>query len=259
VPIQNIICDEVYILGDPVIHQIQMKIGILGGTGNMGGGLALRLSLKHDIIVGSRSIEKATQTAKELDAKAVNFYKSAMKGSISGTINEEAIEGMDIIVETLPASVAITTLATLKDKFTPRQIVVSCVVPMKRHGKLYMWSPVIAGGCDQSRSAAELIQEAVAPVKVVSAFQTVPAQYLNDINGILDLDVFVAGDDEAAVETVMWLARDIPGLRPLRVGPLENSKWVESLTPLLLNAAILNGLHDPSIRIVPWVPSEFET
>jgi NADPH-dependent F420 reductase len=127
---------------------------------------------------------------------------------------------------------------------------------MKRKGKLYTWSPVVAGGCDEARSAAELIQEAVAPVKVVSAFQTVPAEYLNDVEAILDLDVLVAGDDEMAVDAVMGLARDIPGLRPLRVGPLENSKWVESLTPLLLNAAILNHLHDPSIRIVPWSPDE---
>jgi predicted dinucleotide-binding enzyme len=57
----------------------------------------------------------------------------------------------------------------------------------------------------------------------------------------------------------MGLVRDIPGLRPLRVGPLENSKWVESLIPLLLNAAILNNLHDPSIRIVPWIPDEVKT
>jgi NADPH-dependent F420 reductase len=233
-----------------------MRIGILGGTGNMGGGLALRLSLGHEVTVGSRSIEKAEEIAKELQAKAVGFYGSAMRGSIRGALNEDAVEGRDVVIETLPASAAITTLTAIRDRFTPGQIVVSCVVPMKRKGKLYTWSPVVAGGCDEARSAAELIQEAVAPVKVVSAFQTVPAEYLNDVEAILDLDVLVAGDDEMAVDAVMGLARDIPGLRPLRVGPLENSKWVESLTPLLLNAAILNHLHDPSIRIVPWSPDE---
>jgi 8-hydroxy-5-deazaflavin:NADPH oxidoreductase len=110
--------------------------------------------------------------------------------------------------------------------------------------------------CTPARSAAEFIQDTVAPARVVSAFQTIPAQYLNDINGILDLDVLIAGDDKAAVDAVMGLVKDIPGLRPLRVGPLENSKWVESLTPLLLNASILNKLHDPSIRIVPWTLDE---
>ena len=206
-----------------------VKIGILGGTGNTGGGLALRLSLKHDVTVGSRSGDKAGEAAGELGAKARGFYQAAMRGSITGALNEDAVEGREIVIETLPASAAVTTLTTIKDRFTPGQVVVSCVVPMKRHGKLYTWSPVVAGGRDQSRSAAELIQEAVPTARVVSAFQTVPAQYLNDINGILD--VLVAGDDVAAVETVMGLVRDIPGLRPLRVGPLENSKWVESLTP----------------------------
>ena len=74
-----------------------MKIGILGGTGNMGSGLALRLSLKHDITVGSRSIEKAVDAAGELKAKALGFYQTAMKGSIRGVLNEDVIEGMDVV------------------------------------------------------------------------------------------------------------------------------------------------------------------
>jgi len=231
-----------------------MRIGILGGTGNMGGGLALRFCLVHEVTVGSRSVEKAEESAKVLGAKAAGFYGSAMRGSIKGALNEDAVEGRDLVIETLPASAAITTLTAIRDRFSDRQIVVSCVVPMKRKGRLYTWSPVVAGGCDEARSAAELIRDAVAPVMVVSAFQTIPADYLNDLEAVLDLDVLVAGDNEEAVEEVMGLARDIPGLRPLKVGPLENSKWVESLTPLLLNAAILNHLHDPSIRIVPWSP-----
>ncbi len=235
-----------------------MRIGILGGTGNMGSGLALRLSLKHEVTIGSRSAEKAAETAAELQAKASGFYRAAMRGSITGALNEGVVEGREVVIETLPASAAVEALATIRDKITPEQIVVSCVVPMRKQGRLFTWSPVVVAGCDQARSAAELIQDAVAPAKVVSAFQTIPAKYLNDINGILDLDVLVAGDDKLSVEVVMGLVRDIPGLRPLRVGPLENSKWVESLTPLLLNAAILNKLRDPSIRIVPWMPDEAE-
>jgi 8-hydroxy-5-deazaflavin:NADPH oxidoreductase len=233
-----------------------LKIGILGGTGSMGSGLALRLSLKHDIVVGSRSAEKADEAAQEMRVKAEGFYQSAMRGSVRGALNEDAVEGMDTIINTLPASAAVTTLNTMSNVFKDNQIVVSCVVPMQRSGKLFTWAPVVAEACTPARSAAEFIQDTVAPARVVSAFQTIPAQYLNDINGILDLDVLIAGDDKTAVETVMGLVKDIPGLRPLRVGPLENSKWVESLTPLLLNAAILNKLHDPSIRIVPWTPDE---
>jgi hypothetical protein len=233
-----------------------MRIGILGGTGSMGSGLALRLSIKHEVTIGSRSVEKAVEAAAALTVKARNYYGLKMNGSVTGALNEDAVEDREIILETLPASAAVSSLYKLQDRLTPEQIIVSCVVPMKKKGKLFIWSPVVVASCEESQSAAELIRDAAAPVKVVSAFQTIPAQYLNDIYGVLDLDVFVAGDDNASVEKVMTLIRDIPGLRPLKVGPLENSKWVESLTPLLLNASILNKLHDPSIRIVPWNPDE---
>jgi hypothetical protein len=101
-----------------------------------------------------------------------------------------------------------------------------------------------------------MIQEVIGPTPVVSAFQTVPAAYLNNIDAVLNVDVLIAGNDELAVAKVSRLVRDIPNLRPLRVGPLENSKWIESITPLLLNAAILNDLHDPTIRVVPWMPTD---
>jgi predicted dinucleotide-binding enzyme len=94
-------------------------------------------------------------------------------------------------------------------------------------------------------------------IPVVSAFQTVPASYLGDLDSVLNIDVLVSGQDEHALQTVAEIIHDIPNLRALRVGPLSNSKLVESITPLLRNAAILNNLRDPSIRIVPWFPSDF--
>lgn len=70
----------------------------------------------------------------------------------------------------------------------------------------------------------------------------------------MNVDVLIVGDDDLSLAITSKLVRDIPNLRLLRVGPLENSKWIESLTPPLLNAAILNGLHDPTIRVIPWMP-----
>jgi predicted dinucleotide-binding enzyme len=86
----------------------------------------------------------------------------------------------------------------------------------------------------------------------------VPAGYLNNIDSVLNIDVLIASDHANATATVSDLIRDMPNLRPLRVGPLANSKLIESLTPLLLNAAILNKLREPAIRIVPWMPKSFE-
>jgi len=231
-----------------------MEIGILGGTGNMGGGLTVRLSRKHDILVGSRTIEKADATARRLGNLARGFYQAEMGGSIRGALNADAIRGSEIVIITLPPEASVPAMKGLSGSLTPEHIVVSTVVPMTRRKRLYYWTPLEDEAFE--RSAAEAIQEVVEPSPVVTAFQTVPAAYLNNIDAVLNVDVLIAGDDELAVARVSSLVRDIPNLRPLRVGPLENSKWIESITPLLLNAAILNGLHDPTIRVIPWMPTE---
>ena len=166
----------------------------------------------------------------------------------------------ELVVVTLPPKATIPALTDLKAHLDHEQIVISTVVPMQRREKLFYFASLDAGGgyVPEGKSAAEVIQEIIKPVPVVSAFQTVPAAYLNNIDAVLNIDVLIAGDDEFSITMVSKLVRDIPNLRPLRVGPLENSKWIESFTPLLLNAAILNGLHDPSIRIVPWLPTSYE-
>ena len=233
-----------------------MRIGILGGTGNMGRGLAVRLALKHDIVMGSRTLEKAERIAKSLKNLARGFYLSEMKGSIKGALNVDSITESEIIVITLPPEVVIPVVDKLSDNLTRSHVVVSTVVPMTRRKRLFYWTPLDENDEFGIKSAAEAIQEVVEPTPIVTAFQTVPAAYLRNIDAILNVDVLIAGDDELALTKVSSLIRDIPNLRPLRVGPLENSKWIESITPLLLNAAILNGLHDPTIRVIPWMPTE---
>ena len=235
-----------------------MKIGILGGTGNMGRGLTLRLTLRHDILVGSRSLEKAGRIAKNPNNVARGFYLNEMEGTIEGVLNADAIKGSEVVIVCLPSKYSLPALKDLKGNLTPEKVVVSTVVPMTRKEKLFYWTPLDEGEDPgfEGRSASEAIQEIVSPSPVVTAFQTVPAAYLNNIDAVLNVDVLIAGDDDLALAKVSKLVRDIPNLRPLRVGPLVNSKWVESITPLLLNAAVLNGLHDPTIRVIPWMPSE---
>ena len=234
-----------------------MKIGIIGGTGNMGRGLAIRLALKHEIHIGSRSLGKAKRIAKELNDLARGFYQVEMVGSITGLINLETAKRSEIIIVTLPSDAVLPVLKNLSNSLTQEHIIISTVVPMSKRKNLFYWSPLKEEGevIYDERSAAELIQEVIKTTPVVSAFQTIPAAYLNNIDAVLNVDVLIAGNDDLAVAKVSRLVRDIPNLRPLRVGPLENSKWIESITPLLLNAAILNDLHDPTIRVIPWMPT----
>jgi len=236
-----------------------LKIGILGGTGNMGRGLAIRWALRHEVIVGSRRLEKARKIARDLNRLAKGFYQAEMQGDVAGLVNADAAKESEVIVVTLPPRVTVPVLEEMRGYLSPEQIVVSTVVPMARRDGLFRFTQIPSEGVsEEGVSAAEVVQEIVKPVPVVSAFQTVPAAYLSNIDSILNVDVLIAGDDDLAITIVSKLVRDIPNLRPLRVGPLENSKWIESLTPLLLNAAILNGLHDPSIRVVPWMPTSYE-
>jgi 8-hydroxy-5-deazaflavin:NADPH oxidoreductase len=224
----------------------------------MGRGLALRWALMHEIWLGSRRIEKAETVSREYESVARGFYGNRMKGSIKGVVNSDIPPLVEMIVLTLPPRHAIETVRQIKDTLTPQHVIVSVIVPMAREGKLFKYSPVIAGGkAAFEKSAAELVADEVGNVPVVSAFQTVPASYLGDLDSILNIDVLISGQDEHALETVTKITHDIPNLRALRVGPLSNSRMVESITPLLVNAAILNNLKDPSIRIVPWFPSDF--
>jgi len=242
----------------PLLGRPALRIGIVGGTGSMGRGLALRWALMHDVWLGSRQAEKAETVSREYDSVARGFYGNRIRGSIRGAVNPDVPPLAEVIVLTLPPKFAIETVRRIKDRLTPRHVIVSTIVPMAREGKLFTYSPVVTGGkTDAEKSAAELVAEEVGNVPVVSAFQTVPASYLGDLDSVLNVDVLLSGSDERALQTATKIVEDIPNLRALRVGPLSNSKLVESITPLLLNAAILNNLKDPSIRIVPWFPSDF--
>ena len=218
----------------------------------MGTGLTIRWALHHDIIIGSRSQERAEEIAGNLTRLARGFYQTRQKGTITGMENKDSIAESEVVVVCFPPKATISAMTELKRYMNEDQIVISTVVPMRRRKKLFYFTSL--GFEDEEKSAAGIIQDIVNPVPVVSAFQTVPAAYLNNIDGVLNLDVLIAGDDDVAVAVVSKLVRDIVNLRPLKVGPLINSKFIEAITPLLLNAAILNGLHDPSIRIIPWIP-----
>ena len=237
-----------------------MKIGILGGTGNMGRGLAIRLALKHDIFIGSRSLDKAQRIAKERQDVARGFYQDQIQGSFQGVLNSTAVNKTDVVIVSLPSKAIVPTLTELKEYLNPKQTIVSNVVPMVKKGRLFRYSPFSnEEKCQYSgKSAAEVIQEIVEPIPVVCAFQTVPAAYLNNCDSILNIDVLIASNNDDAIALASKLILDIPNLRPLNVGPLDNSRFIEALTPLLLNASILNNLQTPSIRVVPWMPTSFK-
>ena len=181
-----------------------MKIGILGGTGNMGRGLAVRWALKHDVILGSRSLGKACEIAKEQESVARGFYQMEMKGSIKGAFNCDAAAESEVVVVALPPAGMIQIMTEVRNCFRANQTVVSTVVSMEKHRGLFNYVPLLTEKMEQYRgkSAAEVVQEIVQPAHVVSAFQTVPAAYLSNVDSIMNIDVLVASDDANATLVV---------------------------------------------------------
>ncbi|PTD93773.1 NADPH-dependent F420 reductase [archaeon SCG-AAA382B04] len=217
----------------------KMDIGLIGGTGDIGKGFAIRWGKNHRINVGSREEERAKRAAKRYREKLEK--KDFSYCDIEGYKNSEAIRESDVVILSLPFEVITDTLDSLKKHFSD-QIVISPVVPMYKSEGVFECRP---------KCAAKVIRNYLPnSIDLVSAFHSVPAGKLADLNKSLNCDVVVCGDNENAKEVVFELIQDINGLRPLEGGSLEVSTLCESLTPLLLNIAIRNDIEDPSIKFM---------
>lgn len=216
-----------------------MKIAIVGGTGNLGIGLSLRLAiLGYDVIVGSRSEEKAKTKAEEY-LKILSDHGYA--GKIVGAVNAEASKQCDLAVITVPYEQAFTLAESLKNELAGK-IVVSPLVPMKKEGKLFRYVELPEG------SAGEKIAGILKDSRVVSAYHNIPADRFADLSSSFDWDVLVCSDDSEAKKAIIEITNEIKGLRALDCGDLKNSKMVESLTVLILNVMIANKLKELGVK-----------
>jgi 8-hydroxy-5-deazaflavin:NADPH oxidoreductase len=217
-----------------------MRIALLGGTGNIGEGLALRWAPKHDIIIGSRSAEKAEEAAAFCEER---LLEEGTTCELSGEENVQAIADCEVVVLALQYQYAMPTAVAIKEKLNSSAIVVSPVVPMAKDGFL-RYEP-----SEKYGSAALEIQSVLSDNEVVSAFHTTPAARLLDLEDKLGLDVLVCGSEKPK-KVVMELIKDIEGLTPFDAGPLEAAYMLESITPLLINISARNRIKNSSIRIV---------
>ncbi len=220
-----------------------MRIAILGGTGDIGQGLALRwgFSTDHELLIGSRDPEKARTKAEEyeteLDSRGVDT-------TIKGFENAMAADRARVVVLAVPAYHAGDTVETIADGLSEGDILVSPAVGMKREDEGFRYHPPSAG------SVTELVAGATpADVPVVGAYHNLAADRLANLDAGLGIDTLLIGDDEDAKDLVRMLTDEIEGLRPLDAGGLANAPEIESLTPLLINVAQNNeGLHDLGVE-----------
>jgi NADPH-dependent F420 reductase len=226
-----------------------MKIGIVGGTGGMGEGFAMRWCVKHDVIVGSRDAQKAKEAAGNYMNAARLAYgpNASINGSITGNDNISLAKDSDVIILSIPYEFIEDTCGRLASQVRPDCIVVSPIVPMTKTENGFVYIPLQDHG---KKTAGEWVADKMAPrSRVISAFHTISEMKLKNVNLNLDADTFVCGDDPKLVAKLGELASEIAGLRPIYLGPLSLTYQAEVLTPMLLNAAKRNKMKNPGVKL----------
>ena len=215
------------------------KIGILGGTGPEGSGLAYRWARAGEhIAIGSRDSQRAANAATQLRSRIGGTAQ------IEGADNVGVVAECEIVVLTVPFSGHAALLKQLKSVWKPGTVVIDTTVPL---------AATVGGAATRmlgvwQGSAAEQTKELLPTgVTVVAAFQNLGAELLASDDPI-ECDILVCSDDEKAKQIAFELAGKIPGARALNGGKLENARIVESLTALLIGLNMRYKVHGAGIR-----------
>ena len=195
-------------------------IGVVGGTGQEGGGLALRwANAGYRVIIGSRSAERAQDAAAELNALLG-------RDGLEAGANTDVAAQSDIVVLSVPYAAQKPTAADIATQLEGK-ILIDVTVPL-------MPPKVSRVQLPEGGSAVQALQEALGPgVRVVSAFQNVSAHHLKELDHAPACDVLVCSDDADAADQTIALAEAI-GMTAWHAGPLANSAASEALTSVLI-------------------------
>ena len=214
------------------------KVGILGGTGPEGSGLAYRWARAgEEIVIGSRDGQRAEEMAAQLRARIGGSAK------ITGAENAAAAQ-CDVVVLTVPFAGCAALLKQLKSVWKPGTVVIDTTVPL---------AATVGGAATRmigvwQGSAAEQTKELLPTgVELASAFHNLGADLLAQ-DGDVDCDILVCSDDARAKGIASELAGKIPGARAINGGKLENARIVESITALLIGINIRYKVHGAGIR-----------
>ena len=198
------------------------SIGIVGGTGPLGRGLAARWTREgYQVHIGSRDAQRAVDAVERL------VDEGAPREQLSAGANEEVVGDVDVVIIAVPYEAQRAALTSLADRVGGR-IVCTAVVPLGFDGDGPFLEPVAAG------SAAAECRQALPDARLVAGFHAVSSKRLRKVEEPVEADALLCGDDEEALEVVARLADAIPGLRGVIVGPLRLAGQLEAQTPVVL-------------------------
>jgi NADPH-dependent F420 reductase len=222
------------------IVQAKQTVAIIGGSGALGFGLAARWAMAGvPLVIGSRDAGRAAEVAARVVEKAGG-------GEVTGLENEEAAARAGTVLLSVPFRVQAENLNNLRYALQPTTTLIDATVPL---------AAAIGGratrtlGVWQGSAAQQAAEMAPRGVTVVSAFHTVSAAALTDLERELDEDILIAGDDRKTKDEVAALVRRIPGLRPVDCGDLEMARILEQQTALLISVNARHKIKHSGIRL----------
>ncbi len=210
-------------------------LAVIGGTGDLGRGLARRWAKAgHAIIIGSRDAARADRAAREMTAAVADTR-------VTGAGNRDAAAAAEIVALAVPYATHRAMLEELREALAGK-ILIDTTVPL-------MPPKVMRVQLPPDGSAAKAAQAFLGGgVRVVSAFHNIAADHLGHEDRPIDCDVLVTGDDPKAREVVIGLAQDL-GLRAWHAGPIDNSAAAEALSSVLIFLNRHYKLEGAGIRI----------
>jgi NADPH-dependent F420 reductase len=211
-------------------------IAIIGGTGKEGAGLGLRWAAHgHDVIIGSRAIERASEKAVEL-----NNQLPHTASAISGTDNQHAAQRADVVVLAVPYEGQADTLDSIQEALASK-LLITVVAPLKSPKGRY-WSP--PGGSAAAEAQAQLGDRA----RVVAAFQIISAEHLQELEQTIDSDVLICGDLAEDRQVAADLAA-AAGMRGVHAGALQNAAVIEGLAAVMIAINVRYKIRNAGIRV----------
>lgn len=213
-----------------------MDVGIVGGTGPAGRGLAARLAnAGHDVVLGSRDAARAGEVVTELLGRI-----GEQPGKVRGGANEEAAAASLVVIAT-PWDSAVATAKGLGAALEGKVVISMVNALMRARGELWPLYP-------PQGSMAAAVAGALPSSRVVGAFHHLPAGPMEDLASGLEADVLVVGDDRGAVAEVAELCSSMLGLRGIDAGSLAQAGAVEAFTATCITINIRHKVHS-SLRL----------
>ena len=215
------------------------RIGLVGGTGREGPGLALRFAQAGaHVVIGSRSAKRAGQTVEQIRALVSGARLEAAD-------NAAAISTCEVVFLCVPFAHAAATVDAHRAAFQPGSLVVDVTVPVTFEG-----GPPRLIDLPEGSATEHLRRRLPQAVGLAAALKTIPARLLAELGTPLDCDDFVCGDSREVRQRASDVLRLIPGLRPIDAGPLEAARTLERMTLLAIGINRRYKIHDARFRLV---------